>query len=442
MYDTTWNQFRHAIYDCFLRSRDALFELIDALLSQDQARSFPDLSLSTHFRRKWPSVYEALEDGRIDQTRLRSVLARFLPASFLVQERYWICVDASSIPRPYAHTSPDRGMVHAANTPAGAKPVTLGWEFSTLMVLPPETSSWTSILDQVRIPPSSSAVQIAKAQLAAVLPLLNAPAILVADSGYGGGDFVRTLHTLGAEGLLRLKTNRVFFRAPHTRSMDNRSHPDRFQCKESSTHGPASRSVQIEEEKKPGKPIQIDCWDQLYLKECSDFCVSVIRVRRPCDNGQSHESWFVWSSSRPAPLPEICQHYARRFSQEHCHRFLKQDLLWSKPHLRTPEQFERWGQLVLLAFNQLVLLKEHNVRALRPWEQASKPITPRQLRRAMWALLCNVAPLTRTPQPRGLATGRKPGAVVTHAKLHYVTPKSHTKKRKKRKTDKKIKKAA
>lgn len=44
--------------------------LCDALLCDTQARTLAELSLAPFFEREWPSVYEALEDGRIDVLRL------------------------------------------------------------------------------------------------------------------------------------------------------------------------------------------------------------------------------------------------------------------------------------------------------------------------------------------------------------------------------------
>ena len=58
-------EFRQAIYDHGLTgAKDAQFELLDALLLSPAIRSFPELSLSPVFRRQWPSVYAAIEDGR------------------------------------------------------------------------------------------------------------------------------------------------------------------------------------------------------------------------------------------------------------------------------------------------------------------------------------------------------------------------------------------
>jgi len=56
-------QFRHDVSDCFLKAKGALFNTIDALLTETSAKSFPELSQSLWFERKWPSLYEAFENG-------------------------------------------------------------------------------------------------------------------------------------------------------------------------------------------------------------------------------------------------------------------------------------------------------------------------------------------------------------------------------------------
>ena len=57
-------QFRQAAYECMGNAQDALFELSDAVIQMRQVQSFAELSCAPVFRRKWPSVYEALQDGR------------------------------------------------------------------------------------------------------------------------------------------------------------------------------------------------------------------------------------------------------------------------------------------------------------------------------------------------------------------------------------------
>lgn len=53
---TTLKAFRHEVYGCFGRAKDALFNTVDALLTEDRAQSFPELSLSPQFVRRWPSL--------------------------------------------------------------------------------------------------------------------------------------------------------------------------------------------------------------------------------------------------------------------------------------------------------------------------------------------------------------------------------------------------
>lgn len=65
----TWMQVRHQTWQSFSRVADALFELADALTCESTAKSLPELSLSPCFRQQWPSIYEALEDGKLERER-------------------------------------------------------------------------------------------------------------------------------------------------------------------------------------------------------------------------------------------------------------------------------------------------------------------------------------------------------------------------------------
>src|SRR5215472_9100861 len=102
----TLHQFRQHCYECLTRAADALFNTADALLTETQAHSFPELSLSPFFERQWPSLYEAFEDGRIDQEKLRAVFASHAPHP-QEQGRMWLGIDASRIERPESLTSAD-----------------------------------------------------------------------------------------------------------------------------------------------------------------------------------------------------------------------------------------------------------------------------------------------------------------------------------------------
>src|ERR671938_1003554 len=68
--------FRAAVYGCFWRRRDALFELVDAAACGGAADSLPHLSLVPVHRRGHGSVYAALRHGVVNAPKLRSAFVR------------------------------------------------------------------------------------------------------------------------------------------------------------------------------------------------------------------------------------------------------------------------------------------------------------------------------------------------------------------------------
>jgi len=168
-------RYRQAFYRCLTRARAALYDRCDALATFPEARSFVDLARAPSFQRRWPSLYEALEDGRIDRPALRTLFVETRPPLARGQ-RLVVVIDVSPIPRPYAHTAADRTLVHVPAAgrvlPPGVAPVMPGWAFSTVAVVPDPPSSRTHILDQQRVPSDGTATTTGAAQLTALAPLL------------------------------------------------------------------------------------------------------------------------------------------------------------------------------------------------------------------------------------------------------------------------------
>src|ERR1700688_4178948 len=138
----TLNEFRHGVYGCFKQARDALFNTMDALSSETTAHSFPELSLSPLFQRKWPSLYEAFEDGQIDGERLRETFVQFAPLPDPGQHVF-LGVDTSNLLRPDAQAEEDRTLVPLANLPENAHVVCPGWVMSSVVLLPAEAGQGT-----------------------------------------------------------------------------------------------------------------------------------------------------------------------------------------------------------------------------------------------------------------------------------------------------------
>lgn len=409
---TMLKQVRQQLYASFERRADALFDLTDALLCESQAKSLAELSLSPHFRRTWTNVYKALQEGKLQIEQIRATLVEALLAAKPENEPIWIAVDGSNFSRPDAKTSADRTIIHLSNLPLVKKPIGVGWTFSSIVLIPEQTSSWTPILDHQRITSTQTAIAVAIDQLTALKPLFGTrQIILLADRWYATPAFLRACHDLGYSVLLRLKSNRKLFRAPVRRYKNGRSPLDGtlFQGKRPETHEVADEVWSAKDQ--TDRTTRISRWNHLHFKEDRDLHVQVIRVEREAAKGTRRDprvSWFVMLD-HVVPLSHIAQHYCRRFSQEHGYRFLKQDLLWARVHVRTPEQMLLWSWVVALAFNQLYLARELGQEMRQPWERNSRPVTPRQVRRMMPAILLQVGTPTRSCQPRGKAPGRTKG---------------------------------
>jgi len=155
------------------KARDALFNLVDALSSEAAAHSFPELSFSPFFERTWASLYEALEDGRIDAERLREVFVGFAPLP-QAGEFVFLGIDTSNLYRPEAETASNRTLVPIANLPKNTHAASPGWVMSHVVLLPTQAGQGTYVLDTARVKSSELATEVVARQLHTVVALLVA----------------------------------------------------------------------------------------------------------------------------------------------------------------------------------------------------------------------------------------------------------------------------
>ncbi len=430
---STLTAFRAGLYHCFVRSGDALMNLADALLTETQARSLPELSLSAHCLRRWPSLYQALQNARIDRAALQRLFAACVPCP-PAGERLVLGIDSSPMARPVSPTARDRTAVHAPNLPVGCKPVTVGWQFSTLVALPERASSFTYVLDNQRIPSEQTPAQVGAEQLRQVVAWLPVRALLLGDRHYSSVAFLGATQDLACDKLLRLQKHRVLYRpAPPPTGRRGRPKEDgaRLQPKDPTTHGQPDASWEGVDE--IGHRVEVAVWNNLHFRPLRTQEVAVIRVVRHSAKDTARDprvSWFVWIAADEAPLSEIAPLYRRRYSQEHGYRFDKQVLLWQTPRLRTPEQMQVWTDVVAGVKNQLVLARTQGVCVRLPWESPKRQATPQQVRRAMDRILCELGTPARLPKLRGKSPGRKPGAWVQPARRFPIIYKTKQKNKK------------
>jgi hypothetical protein len=310
MQHSTLSDYRTELYASFSRAADALMNLNDALLTDTAAQSFVELTLSPFFVRDWSSAYAACKDGRLDRDALRGVRVKYAPKP-PPNKRLVVAGDASSIARPASATARDRTYVHQSNLPEGGKPVTPGWQFSFVAVVPEETSSWVYTLDVERIPSHQTPVEVMGDPLIELIPRLAPGVLFLGDGGYGNAVFLLKTQPVACDKLLRLAKNRVLCRAKPSRpDKPGRGRPPEdgaeFRCQDPTPHGVADAHWDSLEA--PDQRLEVDRWDGLHFREARRVGVSVIRVIRHGATDTKRDpkvSWFVFCGQTCPPLSEI-----------------------------------------------------------------------------------------------------------------------------------------
>lgn len=429
---STMQHYRHEVYRCFRRAKAALFDTVDALLAETQAQSFPELSQSPFFQRKWPSLYEAFEDGLINTERLRKTFVKYMLLAH-GGKRVVVGIDATPIPRPFSKTSADRTTMPMHNipqsTPKKSTALTFGWKYSTVTVLPEKPSSWTSILDQQRIPSDQTDIQVAFEQLQQLVPLFATRLLVLLDRGYDCNWLWCRCSGLPIDLLGRLKGNRCFYKpAPAHTGKSGRSRLDgtKIKLSDPSTQKLPDKTWDGTDGK--GHSVRICWWEHMHVKEARWLDLTIIQVCRPHATNSERDpkiSWFVYLGQDPQEgLAQIALLYGLRFSQEHGYRFDKQALLWTQPRLRTPEQFDRWSHVVAIVHNLIAFAREFIEPLLHPWENKQRDPTPQQVRRGLAKFLPQLGTPAFPPKPRGNPKGRKKGALVRKATRFPVVRKT------------------
>lgn len=154
------------------------------------------LGRSERFRRKWPSLYAAVEDGQIDPQALCALLVAQLP-------RQGICIfplDGSPWPRPRGRVLADLQYVYQASSDVNGGTVTIGYPYSSLEWCAEPHSGWSLPVDVRRIPSQKTAQDVGAAQVQELARLRadcpDALDIVPADGKYGNSGFLQQVQGL------------------------------------------------------------------------------------------------------------------------------------------------------------------------------------------------------------------------------------------------------
>ncbi len=145
--------FRTIFHVCLDRRADALFAPGDAILTAGPQPALAHLRLAAPHRRGWGSLYAALQHGRLDEERLRALLARCAPAA----DQPIYAVDVSVWPRCEAETSAERGYYDHPSRRLDGQPSVQGWADQWIAQLGFARDSWTAPAEVRRVLPQEHA---------------------------------------------------------------------------------------------------------------------------------------------------------------------------------------------------------------------------------------------------------------------------------------------
>ena len=433
------SRFRVDFHGCLTARGDELSELADALLcTEGPVKTLVGLSLAPEHRRGHGALYDGVNRGRIDFARLRRTLAG-LPLPRAADGRLMLAVDVSNWLRPGAATSPDRLFCHVYARGKGQAQMIPGWPYSVVAALEPGRTSWTAVLDAVRLGPDDDETDVTAAQVRDVVGRLIAagqhrdgdPDVLVVfDAGYDVTRLAFLLADLPVELLGRLRSDRVLYfpappRAPGAAGRPSRHGPELKLADPATWPDPPVTTVT--ETTRYGTAVARS-WDRLHPRltsraawEHHDGELPVIEgtlIRLQVDHLPGDRDpkpvWLWWSrtGAAPADVDRLWQAFLRRFDLEHTFRLFKQVLGWTAPKIRDPAAGDRWTWIIIACHAQLRLARHLAGDLRRPWEKPAPPgrLTPARVRRGFRNIRAKTASPAGAPKPGKPGPGRPPGS--------------------------------
>lgn len=405
-------QFREAVYPILKPSRDAAFEIIDAIASSRDARSAVEVSLSSTMERNFASVYKGVERTRIDDDRFYPLLTRTAESAGTLLFDGWAlyAFDHTPYPRRCAPTVSDLGYVH------GADGIVVGHQYSLLGRVMHARGSWVGVVSCERIETHQKPASVAASQLRGLKKLSRLPVIATGDSEYVT-DVILDEADQRLRLMIRLKGNRKLFRAPKAKPPGARGapakHGEKIQLNREETLREPDQSLRIENE--DGGWTVISIWKDVHVKSRPNLPLCAVRVEVFRANGKRRYErplWLIWTGPAEMDWAKFWRVYLKRFCLECVHQFTKNSLSWTRGRFGYTAREERWTRLVMLAYWMLLLAAPAAKDICRRWEKPSPDgqlPTPGRVQRDYLRIFGEVGSPTRSPKARGIAPGRAKG---------------------------------
>ncbi len=391
-----------------------MMNLVDAILEQGQVFSFAMLSQSEQFQRKWPSLYAAVEDGRLAEKWLVRYLAEQVPHSGLCV----FALDGSPWPRPRARTLEDRQFVFQASSDINGGTIAIGYPYSCLEWVVEGHSSWSLPVDMRRVKSTETAQALGAVQIQALAAarqaFMEALDIIACDGKYGNAGFLRLVKGLRTGIVARLRCDRVLYHTPPPREPGkrgrNKLHGARFAFKEAETWGPPDECIELDDAYW-GK-VKLERWNGLHEKKGSDVPYNVVRANVHLEREKPPAAlWLAWLAPQSPPAePQLTAEtvwraYDHRWPIEPGLHFRKATLGWTLPRFQTKEAGDRWTLLTGLAAWMNFFARSIVADQPLPWQKPQPKLTPQRVQQSLRPIFELIGSPARLPKSRGISPG-------------------------------------
>ena len=369
-----------------------------------------------------------------------------------VDDRPLFVGDHTAWPRLSARTLRDRTIEHHPTPIWGNKPITIGQGYSTLAFLPDEERSFALPLLHERIqsttdlpvrctqtgPIKRGADQLCRVSKAVkgrptCLCRWHGRQVSLWDSEYGCAPFVEATADIDADQVIRIRPNRCLWGPPPPYRGWGRPpvHGAKFKLSDPKTWPEPTETLYITDEKLG--PVLVQRFENLHFRQAPKHPFCVIRIHLSAGLAQAgrinakdtkrapKDLFIAWIGQDPPSLQDWWPLYLparrtalqaglKRFAIEcwyHsclcvCHarrQVAKSRLHWTLPRFKTPQQSERWSDLMPLLTWQVWMAKSIVADCPLPWQKPQTNLTPKRVVQSLAGILTQIGTPASLPVP-------------------------------------------
>jgi hypothetical protein len=410
---TRIRNFRQQFSTCFLKRREALCGLVEAVKQTSHLNSFVELSLAPAFKHRWSSVY-AITDAAIDTEKLNLLCLAQVP----VRSSVYYALDVMNVRRATSETLEARMVCHGAKREAFGNGVILGLPYSILAFTENASSSWAMTVNNERVKPAEKACQVAVKQIEWLfenaLPEVETSVGL--DGGYGNISFFLGLRGKKAFAVARMRNDRTMYRRPERRLEGRGNQPKygaKFKFDEPATWGEPEEVIEFEDEKHG--QVRVEKWSQVRFRVAKEVVeIEVIRSQIHLERKKPPKPrWYGIhnGTGEPTELKRSYLTVKHRWTIEGANRFRKDRLYVEKPMFREATSSDQWMKISQILEWETYLWRALAIDERMPWQKplSEEKLTPARVLKSLGMNLSEVGALTQEVLPRGNSGGWEKG---------------------------------